>query len=280
MPTRHASGMDIERWLRARGGIAHREALLAAGCTPAELERCRLPRVRRFWLALPGADPALRVAASHRGRLDCVSAAEHWGLALLHPPAETHLWAPEPAHVETRPDVRWHRGRLLGPRIPRALIVSEVDALAHVAECLPRIEALIVWESALRQGRASPTGLRRVAWTGRRARRLAAEASAHSDSLLETITLHGLRDLGLPVRQQVKLLGHHVDFLIGARLVVQADGYAFHADARQRAADLRHDARLLLAGYRVLRFSYEDIVHRWDDTVRVILAAVAQGLAA
>jgi len=272
--------MDLEGYLRARGGIAHRETLLAAGCTPAQLERCGIPRVRRFWLALPEAEPALRFAASHRGRLDCVSVAQHWGLALLHPPTETHLWAPEHSSAAAAPHVRWHRGRLLGPRIPHSLVVSEVDALAHVAECLPRIEALIVWESALRKGRVSLAGLRRVSWSGRQARRLAAEASASSDSLLETIALHGLRDLGLPVQQQVELLGHRVDLLVGASLVIQTDGYAYHSNPRQRAEDLRHDARLMLAGYRVLRFSYEDIVHHWDRTARVVLAAVAQGLAA
>ena len=48
---------------------------------------------------------------------------------------------------------------------------NEGPALAHVAECLPRLEALIVWESALRHGRASVTGLRRVAWSGRQARK-------------------------------------------------------------------------------------------------------------
>ena len=142
----------------------------------------------------------------------------HGGIALLRTPTETHLWAPGHSSAAAGPDVRWHRGRLLGPRIRHALVVSEVDALAHVAECLPRMEALIVWESALRQRRASLTGLHRVAWAGRRARRL--------------------------------------------------------------AADLRHDARLMLEGYRVLRFSYDDIVHHWDRTVRIILAAIAQGLAA
>ena len=271
--------MDVEAWLRTRGGIAHRESALAAGITRAQLERARIPRVRRFWLALPDAAPALRLAAAHRGRLDCVSATRHWELSLLRPAPEAHLWAAGEANVAALPGTRWHRGRLLGPRIPHALVVSEVDALAHVAECLPRIEALIVWESALRRGRASPTGLQRVAWTGRQARRLAAEASSRSDSLLETIALHRMRDLGLPLQQQVKLLGHHVDFLLGERLVIQTDGFEYHSDPRQRAADLRHDARLMLAGYRVLRFTYADIVHHWDRTIGIILAAVAQGLA-
>src|SRR5690606_36523328 len=140
------------------------------------------------------------------------------------------LWAPAHSSAAAGSGLRWHRGRLLGPRIPHALVVSEVDALAHVAACLPRIEALIVWESALRHGRASRTGLQRVNWTGRQARRLAAEASSSSDSLLETIALHGLRDRGLPVRQQVKLLGHRVDFLVGTSLVLQTDGFEYHAD--------------------------------------------------
>lgn len=191
-----------------------------------------------------------------------------------------HLWAHEHSSVRAATEVRWHRARLLAPRIPHALVVSEVDLLAQVADCLPRAEALIVWESALRRGLVTRHQLERVRWAGREARALAAVASGDSDSLLETLLLHRLRALQLHVRQQVPLLGHRVDFLVGERLVVQADGYAFHSSAPQRAADLRHDARLLLDGYSVLRFGYADIVEDVERIVAVVLAAVTQGLAA
>jgi len=58
----------------------------------------------------------------------------------------------------------------------------------------------------------------------------------------------------------VNVLGHQVDFLWrSARVVVEVDGYAFHASARSFAADRRRDAELTAAGYRVLRFTWADV---------------------
>ena len=48
----------------------------------------------------------------------------------------------------------------------------------------------------------------------------------------------------------------------GPRLVVELDGHATHATRRQRRADAERDARLALAGWRVLRFTYEDVTRR------------------
>ena len=45
-------------------------------------------------------------------------------------------------------------------------------------------------------------------------------------------------------------------------LVVEVDGHATHATRRQRQADAERDARLLAAGRRVVRFTYEDLVER------------------
>lgn len=46
------------------------------------------------------------------------------------------------------------------------------------------------------------------------------------------------------------------------RVVAEVDGYAFHASARSFAADRRRDAELTAAGYRVLRFTWADLVER------------------
>lgn len=74
---------------------------------------------------------------------------------------------------------------------------------------------------------------------------------------------------------QAWILDHRVDLLIGDSLVVQIDG-ASHTGA-QRTADIAHDAQLALRGYTVLRFSYEQIMHRWHEVQQVIMDAVAQG---
>ncbi len=147
--------------------------------------------------------------------------------------------------------------------------------LSRVAECLPETEALVVWESALHARRIRLDELQRIAWPGTRQRRLAALASDRSASVLETLFACQLRGLGIPYRQQVRLLGRPVDFLVGAHLVVQLDGFAHH-QAGQRRSDIAFDAELQLRGERVLRFDYAQVVG--EQALAVTLRAMEQGL--
>jgi very-short-patch-repair endonuclease len=41
--------------------------------------------------------------------------------------------------------------------------------------------------------------------------------------------------------------------------MAEVDGYAFHRSMRSFAADRRRDAELMAAGYRVLRFTWDDV---------------------
>jgi very-short-patch-repair endonuclease len=62
------------------------------------------------------------------------------------------------------------------------------------------------------------------------------------------------------------------------RLVVEVDGHATHATRRQRQRDGERSARLVLAGWRVVRFTYEDVVERPGyvvATLRALLAGAA-----
>ncbi|NUT58055.1 MAG: DUF559 domain-containing protein [Agromyces sp.] len=87
-----------------------------------------------------------------------------------------------------------------------------------------------------------------------------------------------LRRIGIPVRQQVAILGHLVDGLIGDRLVYQIDGFAHHRTAAQRRQDIAHDRRLALAGFTVLRFDYAQIMFDWPAVELEIRTAMAQRL--
>jgi very-short-patch-repair endonuclease len=158
------------------------------------------------------------------------------------------------------------------------VIEPVVNVLFQVARCLPRIDALAVWESAIRKGRADPGVLSRVAWRSAEASALASVASALSDSGLETRFVVGMRELGIEVRQQVVIDGHPVDGLIGDCLVVQLDGFAHHSQPGDRRRDIAADARLVLLGYTVLRFDYAQIFFAWDEVVSTIQLAMAQGL--
>lgn len=100
------------------------------------------------------------------------------------------------------------------------------------------------------------------------------------ESLCRVLLLNA--GLGPPQTQLVvrdrtgKWIGR-VDFAwADARLVVEADGFAFHADRKSYRADRRRGNALVLAGWRVLRFSWEDVMEHPDEVV----AAVRQALAA
>ncbi|HWL59598.1 MAG TPA: DUF559 domain-containing protein [Microbacteriaceae bacterium] len=267
--------MTAVDWITSRGGVVHRTDLIAAGYDPRRLGALRL---NRAWYATANAPPELLAAARVSGRIACATAAAHLGLALLHPPRALHLWVPGHAKAGRRNGVRLHRAAPLVPRRRGELVIGAADVLEHVAICLPHDEALIVWESACSKGVLTAAQCRRIAWRPLAARRLAHEVTDLADSLLETLVAIRLRELGVAYQQQVKLLGHRVDFLIGARLVVQVDGYAFHSDARQRREDLEHDARLTLEGYIVIRVAYRDVVHTWPATEARLMLALAQGL--
>ena len=77
-------------------------------------------------------------------------------------------------------------------------------------------------------------------------------------------------------RTNVVVQGHEVDFLWpGEKLVVEVDGFAFHASRRSFEADRRRDAELAAAGMRVVRVTWRQIVEENHAT----LARVAQALA-
>lgn len=273
--------MDLVEWVRQNRGIAHRRQLAATGFSRYRLElglrSGRLRPAGRFWIAHAVADPRLVLAATIGGRLACVSAAREHGLWVLADDPCTHIAVPPRSMAASREGVRFHRSIPLAPARRTDLVEPILDVLAHVATCLDREQALVIWESALRQGRIHPAAVAGVDWRSRAAQELAASAGALSDSGLETLVVDRLRGIGLPLAQQALLLGHKVDILVGDCLVIQLDGWEFHSSAADRARDNRHDARLRAAGYRVIRIGYAEVVAGWAAIEAEIALAVAQG---
>jgi very-short-patch-repair endonuclease len=58
------------------------------------------------------------------------------------------------------------------------------------------------------------------------------------------------------------------------RLVVELDG-ATHSEDREIAYDAKRTAYLQLQGYRVLRILNDDVYHRLNDVMDMILLALA-----
>ena len=81
-----------------------------------------------------------------------------------------------------------------------------------------------------------------------------------------------MRRLGIRVRQQVQIGPDRVDVVIGDRLVIELDSREFH----EREKDYARDARLGARGYRVLRFTYHQVMNDWPSVERAVLAARAR----
>lgn len=162
--------------------------------------------------------------------------------------------------------------------LPRTVALEPLlNVLFQVARCLPRATALAVWESALSRKLTDPLLLAAVPWTSPSARELADVAGILSDSGVETHFIELMRGVGVAVRQQVWVDGHPLDGLIGDRLAIQLDGFAHHR-AEDRRRDIAADARLLLRGYHVLRFDYQQVLFDPGLVTSTILTAMAQGL--
>jgi len=270
---------------RIRGQAVHREQLHAEGYRDVQLRQLvrdgEAELLRRAWFVSTSADADLRDAARVGGRITCVALARRRG-----------WWMPEgfgdephlhfvPGSTGPRLASSWpgttHWSRPVAP-VGRSLTATVEDALAHIAVCVPPERAILLWESAARIERLAPEALRRVRWRSPAARELAEAVTGLADSGLEVLLCRPLRRLRVQVRQQVVLAGKPVDVLVGRWLVVQVDGWAYHSDSAQRSKDIAHDAELRLRGYTVLRFSYAQVVHGWEEVERTIRRALAAGL--
>jgi len=264
--------------VRACDGVATVPGLLRAGHSRYDIagavEAAELLRVRRGWVAVPGADGELVAAARGGVVLSCITQARRRGLWVLeedrcHVAADPHGAGRKPA----RATVHW--AQPLVPRPPGALEDPIENVLALVASCQRFEVALAVWESALNKRLVLREALARLTLPTA-ARRVLEAATPFADSGLETIFRERLRWMKTPIRSQIWIDGAPVDLLIGDRLVVQIDGG--HHVGLQRGRDLAHDARLASLGYTVLRFTYAQIIDDWPAVQDAVMRAVAAGL--
>ncbi|KSU54218.1 endonuclease domain-containing protein [Microbacterium enclense] len=271
---------DLIAWLTGRGGVAHTSSAADAGFGPraiaAAVAASEVERVRRSWIVAPDCPSSRKRAASVGGRSTCVSAAHDMGL--WTPRSEdVHVWVPATASRLDGTGMRLHRATAPVPLIRTDALEPLINVLFHVARCLPPVDALAVWESALRSKKVDADTLAAVVWRSTRASRFARVATFLSDSGLETHFREMMRAIGVSLRQQVWIDGHPVDAVIGERLAIQIDGFAFHSSPADRRRDIRQDARLLLRGYTVLRFDYVQILFEPDYVIDTVRLAMAQG---
>ena len=102
-----------------------------------------------------------------------------------------------------------------------------------------------------------------------------------TESWLEREALRVLAEHGVPLPicqariEQNGAFAARVDFAYApARLIVEVSGHAWHATKAQRAADSARRRKLTLAGFRVLEYTYDDVVSRPAAMATEILDAL------
>ena len=274
-----------------RGGLAATHELHADGVTRARLAALvrtgRVLRVRQGWYCSPDTHPELIGAACVGGRLTCRSALDLAGFWVvddgrLHvavDPNDCRLRSARDSRQRLRPNelvtVHWRRPPL-APGASR-LQVDPLRALLHLAECADSEFLVAAADSVLRKLPPLAGELRRISVD------LPASARAgllSADGICESgiETLFWLRMRHVSPRRQVVIAGvGRVDFLFGVRLIVEVDGAAFHTGYVQFESDRRRDAALSARGYRVLRFSYRQVLERWPEVHAAVWAAILRG---
>ena len=281
---------SVAQHLRANGGVLPYSALDRAGysrsAVVAELRRDLIVRVRNGWFAVPAAKP------------DVVRAVRVGGTATATTVARLHgLWVHDDGRLHVR--VRHSTGRLASPndrgirldrtkhrvcvhystqggldraRDPLTMALAEMFACADPAEVLPSID------SAIEKGVLQLGHLDLIRQRMPRSRRaLVDQVETDSQSGLETRIRLLLRSRRIAFRTQVEVDGVGlVDFVVGERLVIEADGRAFHTGAAFEE-DRRRDFLLNMRGYLVLRLSYRQIMDDWERTRAGILALLVRG---
>lgn len=165
------------------------------------------------------------------------------------------------------------------------------DAVTTVLDCIRHMklqDAVVVCDSALRSGQVTLAQLTEAARRLRgvrhatRVRRALTLCDPESGSVLESALRVELVEAGITgfgTQRVVKdIRGRHilrVDFCFEAhRLIVEADGARWHPDPSR---DRKLDNRLVAAGWRVLRFTWSEVLHDPAAVLDLIRAALLAG---
>lgn len=261
------------------GGVATRaqlEDVVVRADLDAALADGRVRQIARGRFALPAVEGARQVAHALTGVLSFRHAAVHHGWAVKHLPDRPDVTVTRNRRLSTA-QVRTatiHRSAL-GPDDVRVVggtrVTSPDRTLTDCLRGLPFDEALAVADSARRDG-VPPARLGRLAagltGPGAPQAKVVAAAASHRaanpfESVLRAIAL-GVP--GLDAKPQVELwsggvfLGRSDLVDRGLRIVLEADSFTWHGNRAALAHDCRLYDEMVVAGWLVLRFAYEQVM--------------------
>lgn len=273
--------------------LATSAQLAEAGLTRSRLRRAvaagELVRIHRgvygsrpleppapYLLSRGCADPAyLRAVqaallAAGSGAVACGrTAAVIWGLDMLVEPDQVELQVPRGSSrlsIDGVVGLQRAGSQVRAETVGVLRVTPVADTLRFCARTRPLVEAVALADSALRLRLVTSRGLR--AGRGSALHRTLRLADPRCESVLESALRVLLAEAGLPapltqyvIRGGGRFLAR-VDFCWPApRLVVEADGRRWHDPADTRAVDRRRANACAAFGWRILRFTWSDVLH-------------------
>lgn len=246
-----------------------------------------LVRDQRGRYALPGAASGLRAAHRLSGVASHLTAATLLGWEVKQAPPRPMVTVPRNRRVppERRQDVDVRWADLAPAEVLRGVVSAPGRTVMDCAKNCPFDEALSVADSALRHGSLTQQRLVELAeLMPRRYRprclRVAHAADGRAANPFEFV----LRAISLDVpglRFTPQLVVRGPGFTVrpdlvdeNRRVVAEADSFAWHGSRSALRADCRRYNDLVLAGWLVLRFSWEDVMLS-PDYVRLCLERAA-----
>lgn len=266
--------IDEGTWHRVGGAIV---------LSPGHAQAARHSDVALSWI--------LRFTFGPRARLSGVLALRH---ARWHLPCDAHIVVLDEKANHHLPGVSiLRRPDTDVPVGPRGLrYVSPREALVDCLTVLSRPAATSMLDAALQKRYVPPGVIAEAIGTrlgrGKRnsagLRLLLERATSGSRSEAEQRMARLLIRSGTgpwipnhPLRTRQGQMVAEVDFAhLGLRIAIEVDGRAFHSDRQAFEHDRWRQNALMVDGWLVLRFTWEQIVARPDEVIAIIRSAVAQ----
>lgn len=223
----------------------------------------KIHKIAHGFYALPNASaPAIRAIQSG-GRLCCISACASFGI--WTPPDPTlHLAISRGSPSPSSRDIQAHR---IG-HVPNSARLGFLDSLTQVCRYHSTETALIVLESAVNKRLIREADLSTIVQVSSTKR---ANILKHfrplAQSGTETRVRFKLQQSRFKVQAQVQIpkVGR-VDLLVGDSLIIECDSRTHHSEPTDYEVDRRRDLAARIAGYDVLRLSYAQVWHQWEQT--------------
>ena len=277
--------MDVLDAIRRCGGVMdHTTAVRLT--TRKRLRRAlaagKVVKIGHGRYALPTAHEGLVAAHRVRGTISHRSAAAWWGWELKIQPPRPEVTVPKHRQCD-RSGVDLHWADLPADDLREGVVTARQRNLADCLRIQPVEESLDLADSALRAEDVTPQQLAALARSARgpgsaRIRRVARWADGRAANPFESVLRALAIEVGLAMRPQVliRVRGGEVrpDLVDeDRRLVVEADSFEWHGKRAALRRDCRRYNAIVAAGWILLRFSWEDVMHE-PDYVRSVLGEV------